>query len=80
MSETLLKISKQVNKGDFDSICARVTTYATGHYTFKVNNGNTRARYEICSKLTIKTPERRQSGFKHIAYLVLAFLLLTLSR
>ena len=29
-------------------------------YLFKVNNGNTRKRFEICSKLTIKTPERRQ--------------------
>ena len=27
---------------------------------FKVDNRNTRARCEICSKLTIKTPERRQ--------------------
>ena len=27
---------------------------------FKVNNKNTRTRCEICSKLTIKTPERRQ--------------------
>ena len=26
---------------------------------FKVNNRNTRTRSEICSKLTIKTPERR---------------------
>ena len=26
---------------------------------FKVNNRNTRKRCEICSKLTIKTPERR---------------------
>ena len=29
-----------------------------GNYMFKVNNSNTRARCEICSKLTIKTPER----------------------
>ena len=29
-------------------------------YLFKVNNKNTRKRCEICSKLTIKTPERRQ--------------------
>ena len=29
-------------------------------YLFKVNNRNTRARCEICSKLTIKTPERRR--------------------
>ena len=32
-------------------------------YLFKVNNRstkNTRARYEMCLKLTITTPERRQ--------------------
>ena len=29
-------------------------------YLFKVNNRNTRKRCEICSRLTIKTPERRQ--------------------
>ena len=59
-----------------------------GNYMFKVNNRNTRTRCEICSKLTIKTPEQRQwrrSGvfivdFEHISYLVLVFLLLTLSR
>ena len=28
-------------------------------YLFKVNNRNTRERCEVCSKLTIKTPERR---------------------
>ena len=28
---------------------------------FKVNNSNTRIRCEICSNLTIKTPERRSS-------------------
>ena len=27
---------------------------------FQSNNRNTRTRYKICSKLTIKTPERRQ--------------------
>ena len=31
-----------------------------GKYLFKVTNRNTRTRREICSKLTIKTPERRQ--------------------
>ena len=30
-----------------------------GNYMFKVNNRNSRTRCEICSKLTIKTPERR---------------------
>ena len=28
-----------------------------GIYLLKGNNRNTRARYELCSKLTIKTPE-----------------------
>ena len=61
------------------------------NYMFKVNTRNTRTRCEICSKLTIKTlktPERCYwccSGvivvnFEHIPHLVLAFLLLTLSR
>ena len=56
-----------------------------GNYMFKVKNRNTRARCEICSKLTIKTSERRQwrcSGiiivvFEYISQLVL---FLTLSR
>ena len=33
--------------------------FPAGIYMLKVNNRNTRTRYEICSKLTIKTPERR---------------------
>ena len=47
----------------------------------KVNDKNTRARCEICSLLTMKTPERRhwrRSGvftvnFEHISHLVLVF-------
>ena len=31
-----------------------------GNYMFKVTKGNTRAMFEICSKLTIKTQEQRQ--------------------
>ena len=34
-----------------------------GIYLLKVNNRNTRTRCEICSTLTVKTPERRQSHF-----------------
>ena len=37
----------------------RAITIPTGNYMFKVDNGNTRTRCEICLKLTIKTPERR---------------------
>ena len=33
--------------------------YPAGNYMLKINNRNTRARCEICSKLTIKTPEQR---------------------
>ena len=33
-----------------------------GNYIFKVNNRNTRARCEICSKITIKNNARRRSG------------------
>ena len=34
-----------------------------GIYLLKVNNRNTRTRCEICSKLAIKTPERRLASF-----------------
>ena len=61
------------------------------NYMFKVNNRNTRTRYEICSVLTIRMPIRiirrywRRSSvfivnFEHISHLVLVSLLLTLSR
>ena len=36
--------------------------YPAGIYLFKANNRNTRTMCEICSKLTIKTPERRQGA------------------
>ena len=62
--------------------------HPAGNYIFKVNSRNTRTRFEICSKLTTKTPERDQwhrssvciVNFEHTSYLVIVFLLLTLSR
>ena len=39
--------------------------FSVNIYLFKVNNINTRKRYEICSNLTLTTPERcqrRRSG------------------
>ena len=53
-------------------------------YLFKVNYRNTEKRCEVCSKLTIKAPEKRQwrrSGdfivnFKHTSQLFSVFLLL----
>ena len=61
--------------------------FPAGIYQLRVNNRNTRTRCEICSNLSIKTPERhqwRRSGifivnFEHISHLVLVFLLLTLN-
>ena len=63
-------------------------TIPAGIYLLEVNNGNTRTRCEICSKLRINTPERRhwrRSGvfivnFEHISHLALVFLLLTLNK
>ena len=34
-------------------------TSPVGIYLLKVNNRNTRTRCEICSKLTVKTPEHQ---------------------
>ena len=78
----------------------RHSIYVQKHFVYapagicllKVNNGNTRTMFEICSKLTIKTPEKYQlprqwrlSGvfivnFKHISHIVLVFPLLTLNK
>ena len=59
-----------------------------GNYLLKVNNRNTRTTCEKCSKLRIRTLERRHwrcSGvfivnFKEISHLALVFRLFTLSR
>ena len=42
-------------------LCKVSTSYRNpvGNYVFKVNNRDTRTRSEICSNLTIKTPESR---------------------
>ena len=55
-------------------------------YLFKVINRNTRKRYELCLKLTTKTPEIRHwwcsavfiVNFEHISHLFVVILLLTL--
>ena len=53
--------------------------------SFKVNNRNTRARCEVCSKLTTKTPERlhwrRSSVFiVSLEYIYHVFQFLSLNR
>ena len=58
-----------------------VVSCIKGNYMFKVSNRNIRARCKICSKLTIKTLERRQwhrpgvfiVNFEHISHLALVF-------
>ena len=65
----------------------KIRVSPAGNYMFKVNNRNTRTRYEICSKLSIKISERhqwRRSGifivnFEHISHFVQVFLLLILN-
>ena len=51
--------------------------FSTNIYLFIVNNSNTRKRCEICSKLTIKSPQRRSTvcivNFEHISYLFTPF-------
>ena len=69
-------------------IFRKIVTSQLTFYLLKVNNRNARKKREICSKLTIKTPERcqwRRSGvfivnFEHISHLFLVFLLLTLNK
>ena len=54
-----------VNTVIYDAVYAPAIPRHTpaGIYLLKVNNRNTRTRCEICSKLTIKTPERRLASF-----------------
>ena len=51
-------------------------THPVNIYLLKVNDRDTRKKCEICSKLTIKTVEQRQTTSVDV---VLVFLLLTLN-
>ena len=46
----------------FNQLLCMVASIPSNIYLFKVNNGNTRKKCEICSKLTTKAPERRHSS------------------
>ena len=41
-------------------VSTAVLGFPAGIYLLKVNNRNTRTKCEICSKLTVKIPERRR--------------------
>ena len=72
---------------DFLSCVVFFTKNLAGTYLLKVNKRNTRARCELCSKLTIKAPERchwRLSGVvifncERISHTVLVLLSLILN-
>ena len=84
---TGLRIRPRIALLHFQTHLSKSCLFLADNNMFKVNNRNTSASCEICSKLTIKIPERRywrRSGifivnFEHISHLVLVFLLLTLS-
>ena len=67
-------------------IPGNLRNFPAGIYLFKVNNRNNRTMCEICSKLTIETPEQhhwRRSGvfivnLEQISHFVLLFPLLNL--
>ena len=67
---------------------SKAGSFQASIYLPKVNNRNTWTLCEICSKLTIKTPERHHSphsgifivNFEQISHIILMFLLLTLSK
>ena len=44
----------------FQTFLLTRSAFPANNYLFKVNDRNARKRFEICSKLTIKTPEQRQ--------------------
>ena len=62
------KTTEQIRKGLLGTI-ARI-------YLFKINNGNARTMYDICSKLTIETPKRRHCIFLVSLLLNLRFYIL----
>ena len=86
---------KSINENDICYICEYIYNkgikdnegYVSGHLPAQSYNRNTGTRCEICSKLTMKTPELRQwrhsavfiAIVEQILHLFLVFLLLTLS-
>ena len=65
ISNSIEKVIKKYKKRSVDSMSDKMISSVSnpaGIYLFKVNNRNTRTRCEICSKLTIKIPERRSSA------------------
>ena len=52
-------LSRAIASKSQKSYCVKITESQQIFHMYNVNKKNTRKRCEICSKLTIKTPERR---------------------
>ena len=52
------------SEGGYSIMTINWVILQVGNYKIKVNPRNTRKRCEICSKVTMKTPERRHGEFK----------------
>ena len=84
----LLQSSKYASVHEYFLIQSGKGNILADIYLLKVNNENTWTMHEMCSNLTIKTPERRQwrhSGvfivnFEKISWIVQVFPLLTLNK
>ena len=67
----MIFIWDKVFKNRPSGICGRQPLkYLKSCFLFELKNGNTKRMYEICSKLTRKTPERR---LKQISQIVPVF-------
>ena len=53
----LVNDTRKKNESMLFYIASNCNCIPAGIYLFKVNNRNTRTKCEICSQLTIKTPE-----------------------
>ena len=72
-SKILRKFGNSFFFSGLKAVVRRLSINPAGYCIFEINSKSTSTRCEICSKLTIKTPERFHTLF-------LLFLLLTLSR
>ena len=56
---TIILLEKKGKFYSLSNTCKLKSNYPAGIYLLEVNNRNTKTKYEICSELSIKIPERR---------------------
>ena len=59
-SSNIREAEKSSEKSQQKLVRKNSSPFLAGIYMFKVNNRNTIKKCEICSKLTLKIPEKRQ--------------------